>query len=604
MILFFISLLAGALTALAPCTIALLPIIVGGALSGGSSLKRAGVVAASLGISVILFTLALKVSTVFINVPQSFWQSLSGIIVIFLGFAMIFPILWEKIPGLGKMNRGANRLITVGYQKHTFFGDILVGAALGPVFSSCSPTYFLILATVLPRSFAAGFIYLIAYTLGLCGLLFVITLAGQKLLEKLGVASDPRGLLKRGIGIFFVLVGVAIFFGYDKTFESALTDSGYFDETKIEQRLLSGSTVHPAGIQANSVASSSTGISSTATSASQILVGAAQTEFPTLAQKAEKYEKAPELVRPDGYINTDGQTITLGQYLGKKVVLVDFWDYSCINCQRTLPYVNAWYKKYKEQGLAIVGIHTPEFAFEHLQPNVQAAVTRFGIQYPVVLDNSYQTWSAFQNKYWPREYLIDIDGYIVHDHAGEGEYAETEQAIQRALAERAARLGIRLVATSTVNTPIADLSMIRSPEIYFGSGRNEYLGNGTPGISGMQSFMLPGIPRMNMLYLGGSWNLKPEYAETGAGGAVLFEYSARDVHMVATNPGAAATIKVLRDGKPLGSFAGADVDLHTSEAVINADRLYTLIHDPTAGIHTITIEVEEGTLDAYTFTFG
>ena len=307
----------------------------------------------------------------------------------------------------------------------------------------------------------------------------------------------------------------------------------------------------------------------------------------------------------DGYINTDGKPINLKQYIGKNVVLIDFWDYSCINCQRTLPYVNAWYDKYKDKGLVIIGVHTPEFTFEHVQSNVQDAVNRFGIKYPVVLDNEYKTWGAFQNQYWPREYLIDIDGYIVHDHAGEGEYDQTEKAIQDALVERANRLNASsTIATSTVKISSINLSGIQSPETYFGANRNEFLGNGRQGVEGLANFLLPINPQLNTLYLGGNWNILSEYAEATASSSVVFKYNSSDVYLVGVNMGGETKIKVLRDGKPLGSFAGADVDMKTSEATINGDRLYKLIHDSTTGVHTIEIQIEKGTLDMYTFTFG
>jgi thiol-disulfide isomerase/thioredoxin len=320
-----------------------------------------------------------------------------------------------------------------------------------------------------------------------------------------------------------------------------------------------------------------------------------------MAEKAQKYEKAPELVSPNGYFNTDGLPITIGQFKGKNVVLVDFWDYSCINCQRTLPYVTSWYEKYKDQGLVVIGVHTPEFAFEQLQTNVEAAAKRFGITYPVVLDNQYKTWAAFKNQYWPHEYLIDIGGYVVHDHIGEGGYAETEKAIQDALAERAARLGGGTVATTTVSIAPTDTSGVGSPETYFGASRNEYLGNDTPGKVGTQVFTLPTSPHLNTLYLGGQWSIVPEYAE---GASITYTYNARDVYFVATNPNGPVRLKVLRDGKSVGSFAGGDVDATTSEVTISGDRLYTLIHDTEPGVHTLKIEVIEGTLDAYTFTFG
>jgi len=151
--------------------------------------------------------------------------------------------------------------------------------------------------------------------------------------------------------------------------------------------------------------------------------------------KAKMYEPAKEISSPDAFINSD--PFEISDLIGKKVILVDFWTYSCINCQRTLPYLNAWYDKYKDKGLEIVGIHTPEFDFEKEYTNVVEAVKKFDIKYPVVMDNDFSTWHSYNNRYWPRKYLIDIDGYIIYDHIGEGGYDETEQKIQEALKERA-----------------------------------------------------------------------------------------------------------------------------------------------------------------------
>jgi len=555
-----ISFLAGILTVLAPCILPLLPVIVGGSIGEKTSVRKVATIVMALGASVIIFTLILKVSTAFITIPQLIWQIVSGGLLILFGVISLVPTRWDRLPGVSKLYISSNKILGSGYQKHSLGGDIIIGAALGPVFSSCSPTYFVILAAVLPAHFLSGLIYLIVYTLGLCLFLFVIAFLGQKAATKLGIVADPHGRFKKIIGVIFILVGIAILFGIDKRVEASLP-SGAFGEIGLEQQLLAGKTL--------------------------------------------KYQKAPELVSPDGYVNTGGQPITIGQFKGKNVVLIDFWDYSCINCQRTIPYLNAWYKKYKDQGLVIIGVHTPEFAFEQVQSNVENATKRFGMTYPVVLDNKYQTWNAFQNQYWPREYVVDIDGFIVHDHAGEGEYDQTEKAIQAALAERASRLGTTTIGlNSTVAMPAPDLSGINSPETYFGSNRNEYLGNGRPGQSGSQEFTIPAVIETNTLYLGGTWNIKPEYAEASAGASVEFQYNSRDVYIVATNPGAATTIKVFRDGTAVGTFGGTDVNQATSEVTVNGDRLYKLIHDPVPGVHTIKIEVEKGTLDAYTFTFG
>ena len=577
---FIISFIAGILTVFAPCILPLLPVIIGGSISGGINTRRVFTIVISLGVSIFLFTLLLKVSTAFITIPAIFWQLLSGCLLVFFGIVTLVPSIWDRIPGVSKIYISSNKLLGSGYQKQNIFGDIIIGTALGPVFSSCSPTYFVILAAVLPAHFATGVAYLLAYVLGLCLFLFAIAYMGQRVIVWLGFASDSKSVFKRIIGIIFIIVGLAVIFGIDKKIESSLP-SGAFGEIGLEQGLLS--------------LGSHNNVNSTSSS----------TGYLSAVEKSIKYQKAPELAHIDGYINTGGNPINLKQYIGKKVVLIDFWDYSCINCQRTLPYINAWYDKYKDKGLVVVGVHTPEFAFEQVQSNVQDAVNRLGIKYPVVLDNEYKTWGAFQNEYWPREYLIDIDGYIVHDHAGEGEYDQTEKAIQNALAEMASRLNASTsIVTSTVDISQVDLSGIQSPETYFGASRNMYLGNGTQGVQGLNNFVLPNNPELNTLYLGGSWNILPEYAEATASSSIIFKYNSSDVYLVGANMNGETKIKVLRDGKQLGHFAGSDVDMKTSKVTINGDRLYKLIHDSTPGVHTIEIQIEKGTLDAYTFTFG
>ncbi len=211
------------------------------------------------------------------------------------------------------------------------------------------------------------------------------------------------------------------------------------------------------------------------------------------AEKAQKYEYAKEIADPSGFVNVDN--ITIGSLIGKKVILVDFWTYSCINCERTIPYLNMWYSKYHDQGLEIIGVHSPEFQFEHDINNVRAAVKKYDIQYPVVLDNNLATWSSYQNQYWPEEYLIDIDGFIVDRHIGEGDYDTTETEIRMLLKERADALGIQANISNTTGAPAngisVDFSKLGSPETYFGSARNQYLGNGQQQVNGPQTLLRP-----------------------------------------------------------------------------------------------------------------
>jgi thiol-disulfide isomerase/thioredoxin len=329
-----------------------------------------------------------------------------------------------------------------------------------------------------------------------------------------------------------------------------------------------------------------------------------------IAAKAKEYDRAKEISTPDGFINLPpGQTdLKLADLIGKKVVLVDFWTYSCINCERTTPYLNAWYQKYRDHGLEIVGIHTPEFDFEKNYDNVLAAVKKEGIQYPVVLDNDYSTWFAYQNRYWPRKYLIDIDGFIVYDHIGEGGYAEMEQRIQAALAERDKVLGI----TDTIPGGIVNPSGTydtgsagpRSPETYFGSDRNAYLGNGSVGMTGNQMLTEPTTIAPSVLYLAGKWQFEPEYATNEeAGATIVYRYQAKNVYFVAAGPSGGVRVRVLRDGVPIGQFAGKDVDAD-GYVTIEANRLYELVAEPDAAEHTLELIIEKPGLQAFTFTFG
>ncbi|MDA2922767.1 redoxin domain-containing protein [Patescibacteria group bacterium AH-259-L07] len=333
---------------------------------------------------------------------------------------------------------------------------------------------------------------------------------------------------------------------------------------------------------------------------------------PALMNKADKikrYEIAKEITTPDGFINID--TISVSELVGKKVILIDFWTYSCINCQRTMPYLNAWHEKYKDKGLVIIGVHTPEFRFEQKYENVLAAVKKFNIQYPVVLDNDYSTWRAYKNRYWPRKYLIDIDGFIVYDHIGEGAYEKTERKIQEVLKERMARFGIQEGVVQEIvkpeGTEKVDFLVQRSPEIYFGAARNSLLGNGKRNIVGIQTLFEPTKIKTNVLYLVGVWELTDEFGENKSPHAkIIFRYSAQKVFFVASSENG-VNVQILRDGVPLNNEAGRDIekDEGNSTLFIKQDGLYRLIEDPQGhGKHTLEIIIENPGLRVFTFTFG
>lgn len=574
--MFFLALsfLAGVLSVFAACVLPLLPVIVGGSLATGSR-RRMYTIVASLAISIIGFTLLLKASTVLIGIPESAWAYISGGIITVLGIFILFPNLWVKVPGVNLLNRSSNRLLATGYQEGGFWGDVIMGAALGPVFASCSPTYFIILATVLPAQPALGLVYLAAYAAGLSLALLLIAILGEKLIQHLGVTLDPNGKFFKMIGIILVVVGVLVLTGTMKKVEAWFVERG-FDATFIELKLLGADKESaPANMS---------------------------TKFTPSDMKASMYQKAPELARPGEFVNSE--PFSLQDLIGKKVILVDFWTYSCINCQRTFPYLKAWHDEYGDDGLVIVGVHTPEFAFERVTENVVDAAMRFGLKHPIVLDNEYATWRAFGNNYWPRKYLIDIDGYIVYDHIGEGAYEETEQAIQKALAERAERFGEEMSSATIVSPEEEVRGGLQSPEVYFGALRNEYLGNGSQRKVGSQTFVLPDSIIPNTLYLEGKWNIAKEYAKNEEKDAtVTFKYAAEDVYFVA-RADSPVRIKITRDGgKSLGEIRGEDVD-ENGYVIVQESRLYKLVEDVESGVHTLEIHIEGIGIEAYTFTFG
>ena len=580
MLLLFISFIAGVLTILAPCILPLLPVIVGHSITDPTlNRKRLFVVVLSLGISIILFTLLLKASSLLINIPEDFWKWISGGIIFLFGLTMLFPNIWESFSFANTLSLKSNKVLTTGYQKNSIWGDVIIGASLGPIFSACSPTYFVILATVLPVSFFLGIVYLFTYVLGLSLALIIIALIGERIMTKVGKVSDPNGWFKKIFGVIFIMVAIAIISGYDKKLQISLLDAGFLDVTKIEQKLLDKNEKKEIDESAE--------IADKANLKKDTFMG--------IEEKRGKFIMAPDISTPDGFINTNNLPITISEFKGKKVVLLDIWTYSCINCQRTIPYLNEWHKKYEDEGLVIIGLHTPEFSFEKIQKNVEKAVKDFGIEYPVVLDNDFSTWNAYENRYWPRKYLIDIDGYIVYDHAGEGQYRETEVAIQKALGERVDRLNMNMAVSSNISKPSGVISVdsgkVKSGEVYFGSARNEYLENGRAGISGEQVFSLPQEISFNKLYLDGIWDLTSEYAENKNISSIIFNYEARNVYMTA------------------GSTLGVEVEIYKDDVfvkkiTIKDETLYSVIEDSDYGRHTLKIKIPREGLKAFTFTFG
>jgi len=554
------------LTVLAPCVLPLLPVIIGGSVTGDTKdKKRPLIIAASLAVSLIIFTLLLKATTLLINIPPNSINYFSGGLILMIGVVSLFPGIYARVIAKLGIEQSAQKALGKGYNnRREFIGPMITGAAMGPVFSSCSPVYAYILATVLPTDFSQAIVYIIAYVLGLSLLLLVVGYYGQGFVGKIKFASNPRGWFQRGIAILFIVVGLSIFTGADARFQTFISDHTPFNFDALSSKFLPATK--------NKVTNS--GLFNV------------------------KAYTAPQFAGLTNWINS--QPLTEKQLRGK-VVLVDFWTYSCINCIRNNPYLEKWYQTYKNDGLVVIGMHAPEFSFEKIPANVEQAVKNQHITYPVALDNNYDTWNAFNNQSWPTSYLINAQGQVVRVHYGEGEYSQEEDAIRQLLIANGANLSDKMLVSNHVSVPVTSQ---QTPETYLGTEKEtDY--EGTPALAAApQSTFTPaaGLAKDDWT-LGGKWEVDGEDIIARGNSTLSFHVAARDVYVV----GGSSTpqpVGITLDGKPISATGNAGADVHDSSVKIGESQLYRLVHFPafTSG-STVTLTVPDG-VQLNVFTFG
>ena len=327
--------------------------------------------------------------------------------------------------------------------------------------------------------------------------------------------------------------------------------------------------------------------------------------------KVEKGQvRAPEIGRP--WLNSP--PLSLRQLRGR-VVLLDFWDYTCVNCLRTLPYVQAWHERYHDKGLSVLGVHTPEFTFAQYEQNVERAVRDLGITYPVVIDSNYELWKAFANRYWPTKYLLDGDAYLRYAHFGEGAYGETEQAIQELLREVRPGLELPAIMEPVRETDRPGAACVQpSPELYLGHRRGRIGNTGGFQEDAVGDYSFSRKPEEGQFYALGRWASTAEYFESAAEGdnRLLLKYSAAEVNLVLASPRAPSYELVIRqDGRPL-TRAQATPDLRFRPAANSGEESYILVEQPRMyrlldnrgfGTHTLELICPQPGLAAFAFTF-
>jgi cytochrome c biogenesis protein CcdA/thiol-disulfide isomerase/thioredoxin len=470
--------------------------------------------------------------------------------------------------------------------------SMLLGVATGLLWAPCAgPILGLVLTgAALSGPTAHTTLLLFAYAAGAATSLAIAILAGGRVFAALRRSLGAGEWIRRGLGVAVLLAVLGIARGWDSSILTRLSESG---TNRWELSLL-----RRAGVLGHG--------------ASQTPATPAESTGSPIGGDLPPEGILPSLAGATGWINSPPLT---AQSLRGKVVLIDFWTYSCINCLRSLPYVKRWYDAYHDHGLVVIGVHAPEFAFERDPDNVRRAVTELGIRYPVALDDDYALWRGFDNQYWPAHYFVDASGHIRGHHFGEGDYAGSEQVI-RELLSAAGNDDLPAPVTVSGTAPPAatgveaqaDLDQDRSGETYIGYRRAE--GFSSPGGFAQdrpRSYRLPPALRLNAWALGGTWNVDTEKAALRAApGRIEFRFSARDLHLV-LGPDAAGKpvrFRVTIDGAAPGSSHGADSDVD-GNGVVREQRLYQLIRQPgSVAEHTFSIEFLDPGVQAYAFTFG
>jgi cytochrome c biogenesis protein CcdA/thiol-disulfide isomerase/thioredoxin len=542
LVLIGIGLAAGLITAISPCVLPVLPIIFAGGATGGR--RKPFAIIAGLVLSFSAFTLFGVWLLKRLGLPEDLLRDIAIVLLFLVAATLLVPRVEELVqrPFLRLTRRSGGDL----------GGGFLLGASLGLVFVPCAgPVLAAITVVGATQDVGARAIVLtLAYAIGAAIPMLLVAVGGR---SAMGALRPHAQRIRQGLGVVVALTALAIALNVDRHFQTAIP--GYTEalQGKVEESDRAQRELQKLRGQTREVAASSS---------------------------LRDFGQAPELTGLSNWINSRPQTF--GKLRGK-VVLIDFWTYSCINCLRTLPHVKAWDRTYRRRGLVVLGVHTPEFAFEHVPSNVEGAVRRLGIRYPVALDNDYGTWNAFQNQYWPAKYLIDRRGHLRYYHFGEGEYDTTEERIRTLLGESRAMLPVANRLSD--NTPHAPLT----PETYLGYQRLARFAQSTIEPDTFAEYRFPdrNLEQSELAY-DGRWKVTGEEIVAGLGARLRLAFTARKVFLVLGGNG---NVRVLLDEK------------ERRVVRVNESRLYTLLSLPELREGLLELRFDPG-VRGYAFTFG
>jgi cytochrome c biogenesis protein CcdA/thiol-disulfide isomerase/thioredoxin len=576
MLIYLLAFVGGVLTILSPCILPVLPFVFSRA---DQPFRRSGLpLLTGMALTFALVATAAAFGGHWVVRLNQGGRYVAIAIFLVLGLTLLFPSLAEAltrplVQAGAKIQGGPSSEISVGK-------SFVLGISTGLLWAPCAgPILGLILtgAAIQGPGVRSSFL-LLSYALGAATSLGIALLAGKKVFAALKRSLSFDVWIRRALGVAVLVGVVAIALGWDT---NLLTKFSFVNTAKAEEHLVSALGAHKPAL---------------------VPVSAAE---PVLVLADEG--PMPELSGAVGWLNSPPLTT---KSLRGKVVVIDFWTYSCINCLRALPYVEGWAAKYKDAGLVVIGVHTPEFAFEKERSNVEKAVRDLKITYPVAIDSDYKIWEAFNNQYWPAHYFIDGKGRIRAHHFGEGNYAESERVIQELLKENGAPAlaeGLLNVTGTGAEAP-SDSKNVGSPETYVGYKRAGNFASAEPLAKDSRKSYSP-QPRLslNQWALGGSWKVGEESAVLeSVPGKIVFRFHARDLHLVLgpTKNGKPIRFTVKLDGTAPGDDHGADTDA-TGSGNVQGNRLYQLIRQKGA-VEDRTFEIDflDPGVQAFAFTFG